>query len=203
VSASPPATPPTGGEPGAARDRLAWLLLAAARGDHDAFAELYDAASARVFGVALRVLRDPHQAEEVAQEVFLETWQKAARFDPRRGSVMGLLLTATHRRAVDRVRASESTRRRDQADADLHVELLFDSTSTSVEDRDDASRVRSALAALTTLQREAVVLAYFGGHTHSEVSSLLQIPVGTAKTRIREGLRQLRVALATPGAQFA
>jgi RNA polymerase sigma-70 factor (ECF subfamily) len=185
-----------------APDRLAGLLVAAAGGDHLAFSELYDATSSRVYGMTMRVLRDAHQAEEVVQEVFLETWQTASRFDPGRGSVVALLMTTAHRRAVDRVRSSEAARRRDQADADLRLETPFDSTSSAAEGRVDAWRVRSALTALSTLQREAVVLAYFGGHTHTEISRLLDIPVGTAKTRIRDGLLKLREAFAGANAQL-
>ena len=194
MSTSPDARP---------EDVLATLLVRSASGDQAAFAELYDATSSRVFGMVLRVLRDRHQSEEVVQEVFLAVWQTAERFDPARGSALAWVLTTAHRRAVDRVRSSDAARRRDQTHADRTFEAPYDSTASAVEVGLESSRVRSALTTLTALQREAIELAYFGGHTHVEVSRLLSIPVGTAKTRIRDGLIKLRDALATPNVQLA
>ena len=155
---------------------------------------LYDATSARVFGLALRVVRDPAQAEEVAQEAYLEIWRTASRFDPARGSAVSWLLTLVHRKAVDRVRSAESAARRDTTFHDENpVEPpAHDSTSEQVEARFEAARVHEALRQLTDVQREAVELAYLGGYTHTEVATLLELPVGTAKTRIRDGLIRLR-----------
>lgn len=177
-------------------DRLGPLLVASAGGDTSAFAQLYDALAPRVLGMVVRILRDRHQSEEVTQEVFLQVWQNAPRFDPQRGSATSWVLTTAHRRAVDRVRSSESTRRRDDAHAERSVETAFDETADQVEASMEAARVRAALTVLTPLQREAIELAYYGGHTHVEVSRLLSVPVGTAKTRIRDGLIRLRDALA-------
>lgn len=182
---------------------LASLLLASSRGDGAAFAEFYDQLAPRVYGVVLRVLRDAHQAEEVTQEVFLQVWQTAAQFDPARGSALTWVLTLAHRRAVDRVRSSESGRRRDTAHVDLDVRTPYDETATVAHASLEGERVRDALATLSTGQRQAIELAYFGGHTHAEVSRLMQIPLGTAKTRIRDGLLRLRDVLALTAAEPA
>jgi len=157
------------------------LLRRSARGDETAFAHLYDAAAARVHGLVLRVVRDPTQAEEVTQECFLEIWRTASRYDASRGSAVSWLLTIGHRKAVDRVRSAEAASRRDTT--------YERATATAAL---EAKRVRSALTTLTELQREALELAYFGGYTHTEVATMLDLPVGTAKTRIRDALIRLR-----------
>ena len=174
---------------------LAALLRASARGDEVAFAQLYDATAARAHGLALRVVRDPAQAEEVTQEAFLEVWRTAARFDSDRGSALSWLLTLTHRKAVDRVRSAEASSRRDTSYHSQNQPIDHDSTAEAATASMEARRVRGALASLTPVQREAVELAYFGGYTHTEVASMLQLPVGTAKTRIRDGLIRLRDAM--------
>ena len=184
--------PPRGGPAGA---DLPSLLRLCGRGDEAAFSRLYDATAARVFGLALRVVRDRAQAEEVAQEVFLEVWRTSARYDPARGSALSWLLTITHRRAVDRVRAAESAAHRDATYHDRNQAIEHDSTAEAAQASLEARRVRGALAQLTEAQREAVTLAYLGGYTHTEVATMLDLPLGTAKTRIRDGLIRLRDAL--------
>lgn len=177
---------------GAASPDLAALLRLSARGDEAAFAALYDAMSSRVYGLLLRVVRDPAQAEEVTQETFLEIWRTASRFDPDRGSAVAWMLTITHRKGVDRVRSAEAASRRD---ATYHREtetVERDVTAEAATASLEASRVRQALETLTPTQREAVELAYLGGYTHTEVASMLDLPLGTAKTRIRDGLIRLR-----------
>jgi RNA polymerase sigma-70 factor, ECF subfamily len=174
------------------------LLQSSARGDRESFAGLYTALAPAVHGMVLRVLRDPHQAEEVTQEVFLQAWLESGRFDPTRGSARGWLMTLAHRRAVDRVRASEAGRRRDHAWTDDGQGVAAD-TESLVEASLEAQRLRAALAELSSLQRQAVELSYFGGLTHVEVSRLLGVPLGTAKWRIREGLTRLRDALVPSG----
>lgn len=168
------------------------LLARAARGDERAFATLYDATSAKVYGLALRVVRDPAQAEEVAQEAFLEIWRTASRFDPDRGSPLGWMTTITHRRAVDRVRAAEASGKRELAYEQHRRPVEHDTTSEAAHEILEARRVRNALDALTPVQRDAVGLAYLGGYTHTEVAAMLDLPLGTAKTRIRDGLIRLR-----------
>ncbi len=171
-------------------------LLAVAAGDRLAFSHVYDATASRVHGLVLRVLRDVHQAEEVTQEVFVEIWQSAGRFDPARGSAYSWMLTLAHRRAVDRVRQSEAGRRRDREHVERTHETPYDETAHSALASLDAQIVRNALATLLPPQREALELAYFGGHSHAEVSRLTRVPLGTAKSRIRDGLIRLRAALA-------
>ena len=178
------------------RETLESQLLAASRGDEAAFAALYDSVAPRVYGLVLRIVRDVHQSAEVTQEVFLQVWETSNRFDPPRGSALSWVMTMAHRRAVDRVRSSEAQRRRDLSDAVRSVRRPCDETAEAAHASLDAIRVRGALATLTPTQRQALELAYFGGHTHLEVSRLLQIPLGTAKTRIRDGLIRLRDTLA-------
>lgn len=190
-----PTQPAPSGDPspdGAVDDRLVALLRHCARGDQAAFAELYDATAARLHGLVLRVVRDPAQADEVTQEAYLEIWRNSARFDPARGSALSWLMTIGHRRAVDRVRSAQAATRRDTAYLRHEREAGPDLTSETALTSLEAHRVRSALATLTPVQREAIQLAYFGGYTHTEVATLLDLPIGTAKTRIRDGLIRLR-----------
>jgi RNA polymerase sigma-70 factor (ECF subfamily) len=174
---------------------LGELFRRSARGDENAFAAIYDATAARVHGLVLRVIRDPAQAEEVTQETFLEAWRIASRFDPDRGSALSWLLTLAHRRAVDRVRSAEAASRRDGTYHDQNITVAHDSTAEAATTAIEAQRVRSAMKTLTDVQREAIELAYFGGYTHTEVATMLDLPVGTAKTRIRDGLIRLRDSL--------
>ena len=171
------------------------LLVAAGKGDERAFAALYDRISPQVLGVALRVLRDRSLAEEVAQEVLVEIWSKAERFDPERGRAAGWITTLTHRRAVDRVRSEQAGRDRDDRSSRRDQRRAFDAVAEEVEVRLDHWQVRQALATLSDRQREAIELAYFGGHTYREVARVLGIPEGTAKSRLRDGLLRLRDAL--------
>jgi RNA polymerase sigma-70 factor (ECF subfamily) len=170
-----------------------------ARGDEAAFAELYDATSSRIYGLALRVVRDPAQAQEVTQEAYLETWKTASRFDPDKGSAISWLMTIVHRKAVDRVRSAEASSRRDTTYQHANHTIDHDATADAAEASFEARRVRTALAGLTVVQREAITLAYYGGYTHTEVATMLDLPVGTAKTRIRDGLIRLRDALGVGG----
>ncbi len=188
-----PSGAPSEGAPGA--PALADLLKRSARGDSQAFASFYDATSARAYGLALRVVRDPAQAEEVTQEAFLETWRTASRFRSERGSAIGWLLTIVHRKAVDRVRSAEAASRRDTTYHQDINPVSHDVTAEAAEASMEARRVRSALEELTAIQREALELAYFGGYTHTEVATMLDLPVGTAKTRIRDGLIRMRDAM--------
>ncbi|MCW2845840.1 MAG: polymerase, sigma subunit, family [Nocardioides sp.] len=178
-----------------AGDQLGQLLKLSGRGDESAFAELYDATAKRVFGLALRVVRDPAQAEEVCQEAYLEIWRTATRYDEDRGSALSWIFTLVHRKAVDRVRSAEASTRRDTTYHHKNQPVEHDTTAETVQASFEARRVRTALDALTAVQREALELAYFGGYTHTEVATMLDLPVGTAKTRIRDGLIRLRDAM--------
>ncbi|MCE0488003.1 ECF RNA polymerase sigma factor SigK [Ornithinimicrobium sediminis] len=171
---------------------LGELLRATAGGDQQAFALLYDSTGARVHGLVVRILRDHAQAEEVTQEVYLQVWRTASSFDPTRGSARSWLLTLAHRRAVDRVRSAQAQSDRDQAYESRHDRPAPDPTAEEVEHRMQGQAVRSAVQELGPPHQEALELAYFEGLTHREVSERLGVPLGTAKTRIRDGLRRLR-----------
>jgi RNA polymerase sigma-70 factor, ECF subfamily len=172
---------------------LASLLAKVARGDEDAFAAVYDQIGALVLGMARRIIKDPAQSEEVTQEVLLEVWRSASRFDPVQGTARSWLLTMAHRRAVDRVRSAQASTER-EARATLAT-TDYDVVVEEVEARLEAQRVRRCLDSLTELQRESVTLAYYGGYTYREVASLLGVAVGTVKTRMRDGLIRMRDCL--------
>lgn len=172
--------------------RLAELLRRSALGDEAAFAEFYDATSARAYGLALRVVRNPAHAEEVTQEAYLDAWRSSARYEVGRGSAVGWLMTIVHRKAVDRVRSVEAATARDETWHRESTPTDHDQTAEHAHASLDAARVRNAVATLTDVQRRAVELTYFGGYTHTEVAAMLDVPLGTAKTRIRDGLIRLR-----------
>ena len=177
-----PAAPPTHDE----------LLTRVASGDQAAFGELYDLMASRVLGLVRRVLRDQAQSEEVTQEIFLEVWQSAARYDQRKGGASTWIMTMAHRRAVDRVRASQSSRDRDTKISIRDFQSEYDHVAETVEIQLEHERVTQAMLRLTELQRQAVTLAYYGGYSHTEVATMLSVPVGTVKTRLRDGMIRLR-----------
>ena len=184
---------PAGAGPGLpeGRDRdLDGLLSQAARGDETAFASLYDQLSGPVYGFIRRVIRDPEQAEEVAQEVFLEVWRAATRFDSAKGSAATWVMTIAHRRAVDRVRSATAAAERERRTSVLLA--ASDEVAEAVEATLERERVRRCLEGLTELQRESITLAYYGGYSYREVAGLLGITLATIKSRIRDGLIRLR-----------
>jgi len=172
---------------------LAGLLAKVARGDEAAFAAVYDQAGALVYGLARRIVKDPAQSEEVTQEVLLEVWRSASRFDPVQGSARSWLMTMAHRRAIDRVRSAQAATERDARAALAATD--YDVVVEEVESRLEAQRVRRCLDTLTELQRESVTLAYYGGYTYREVAGLLGVAIGTVKTRMRDGLIRMRDCL--------
>jgi RNA polymerase sigma-70 factor, ECF subfamily len=187
---------PAGGFAPGSPGQLEDLIAQVARGDRDAFEAVYRLLAAPVYGLIRRVLRDPAQSEEVAQEVMVEMWRTATRFDPKRGSVRTWALTLAHRRAVDRVRSAQAATDRELRLArQAPVAGAEDDVAEVVEARLDQQRVRHCLGALTELQRESVRLAYYGGYTYREVAELLGAPLGTVKTRLRDGLIRLRDCL--------
>ncbi|MGF7237124.1 MAG: sigma-70 family RNA polymerase sigma factor [Frankia sp.] len=196
MAAAYPGAP--GADPtGAVRPAADLLLQRTGRGDQDAFAGLYDLLSARVFGLVRRVVRDPAQSEEVTQEVFLEVWRLAARFDPELGNATAWVMSLAHRRAVDRVRSAQAATDRERKvgamaprDSEGHDEV-----AEQVELRLEYERLRRCLGTLTDLQRESITMAYYKGCTYREVAELLATPVPTVKTRMRDGLIRLRDCL--------
>lgn len=185
-------------------EQLAELVSRIADGEEDGFRLLYERTHAKVFGIVLAVLNDRNQAEDVLVEVYTQAWRQAASFDRTRGSVEGWLATIARTRAVDQRRALRSR----------HLEAFgFESVETWVcerpspldesQDSEDAQRVRAALAALPADQRRALMTAFYGGLSHSEVATALEQPLGTVKTRIRSGLAALRQALDARGTEVA
>jgi len=173
-------------------DPASALLLRIAGGDQAAFADLYDLLSSRVFGLILRVLVNRSQSEEVLQEVFLEIWQTAARFTAERGRGRTWILTIAHRRAIDRVRSSQASGDRDVRAGARDLDVAHDSVAEQAELSIEAERVTQALGTLPEAQREALVLAYYGGYSQSEIATITGSPLGTVKTRMRDGLTRLR-----------
>ncbi|GAA2067821.1 MULTISPECIES: ECF RNA polymerase sigma factor SigK [Leifsonia] len=171
------------------------LLVRTATGDQEAFSRFYDLTAARVLGLIRRLLIDAAQSEEVAQEVFLEAWQSAPRFDPNKGRAQTWIMTMAHRRAVDRIRASQASRDRDTAVGIRDLPTAYDQVAETVEVRVEHERVEVAMAKLSEPQRRAVTLAYYGGLSQSEVAAELGIPLGTAKTRLRDAMIRLREEL--------
>ena len=171
------------------------LLLLVAGGDQKAFEELYGVVSGPVFGLVRRVVRDPAQSEEVAQEVLLELWRSAAKFDPGRGSAMSWILTLAHRRAVDRVRSARAAGEREQREALRANQPAFDQVTEEGEAGREPQGGPRSLDRLTVLQRQSVTLAYYEGYTYREVAEQLSLPLGTVKTRMRDGLTRMRECL--------
>ncbi|HEY0001242.1 MAG TPA: ECF RNA polymerase sigma factor SigK [Actinoplanes sp.] len=175
------------------------LLAAVGRGDEAAFGRLYDLVAARVFGLVRRVLRDPAQAEEVAQEVMVEVWRTAARFDASRGSATAWVFTIAHRRAVDRVRAEQAGTDRLARYAAAAGDTEYDEVAEEVTRRLEHQQVRRCMDGLTELQRQAITLAYFDGRSYREVADLLGTGLPAIKTRMRDGLIRLRDCLGVEG----
>jgi RNA polymerase sigma-70 factor (ECF subfamily) len=180
---------PEGGE-----QYLDGLLTRVARGDQAAFEEVYDTLAGPIYGLINRVVRDPAQSEEVCQEVLLEVWRTAARFDPAKGTAATWAMTIAHRRAVDRVRSASATAAREVRTADV-PDQNGDEVADAVAASLDRERVRRCLDGLTEPQRESITLAYYGGYSYRQVGERLGVALSTIKTRIRDGLIRMRDCL--------
>lgn len=174
------------------------LIVAVGRWRQEALAEAYRRHAGAVFALARRLLASREEAEEVVQDVFVRLWHSPDRFDPARGSLRSYLLAMTHGRAIDRIRSDTSRRGREERDARRTATGAYD-LEHEVVDLVNAEQVRAALAVLTEDEREAIQLAYFGGHTYSEVATMLQTPTGTVKGRMRTALTKLRRELVASG----
>ena len=179
---------------------LSQLLVSVADGDREAFTRLYDLTSSRIYGLAVRIVRDRHYAEEVVQEAYLQYWQNAGDFDPARGAAITWMMTIAHRRAVDRVRTE-----------DMQAERISDYGATTAEPdtprniplevavaAEEVRTLHAGLGQLTDLQRECIEMSYFGGLSYPEVAQRLRTPLPTNKSRIRDGLRRLRTVMLAP-----
>ena len=176
--------------PDASDEEILERLLAR---DERTFRSTVDVFGPAVLGIARRVLADSNLAEEVAQDTFLALWRRPGAFDPERGSLRSFLLVVARNKAVDLVRKEETRKRATET-------LLREAAATSetlIHDEriEDRAEIQAALAQLSLVQREAIVLAYFGGRTYREVARELRIPEGTAKTRLRDGLVKLKTLL--------
>jgi RNA polymerase sigma-70 factor (ECF subfamily) len=167
------------------------LLVRVGKQDSQALETIYDRYGGGVYSLAVKMLRDRQAAEEVAQEVFLAIWRAARDYDPARGSARSWILSLAHHKSVDavrrlRLRVAERLSDAMTAEGDVAQDALRGATGAAVQ---------QALGAITTAQREAIVLAYYGGYTQQEIAERLRVPLGTVKTRMRDGMQRLRAAL--------
>ena len=172
------------------------LVVAIGRWDQAALAEAYRRHGGAVFALARRMCGDRAVAEEVTQEIFLRLWDQPQRFDPERGALRSFLMAQAHGRAVDQLRSETARRAREQRQVRESVATAGYDLDREANDMINSDQVREALGKLPEDEREAIVLAYFGGHTYREVAARLDRPEGTVKSRIRSGLRRLRQEMA-------
>ncbi|SDU79572.1 ECF RNA polymerase sigma factor SigK [Jiangella alkaliphila] len=186
---------PARGTPRRTDDGLGGLLRRSAAGDEEAFEELYERTAPAIYGVAHKVLRNHAHAEEVTHDVMLEIWRSSNRYRTDRGSAFSWVLTIAHRRAVDRVRQEQSATRRDLRDAELDSRRAYDDVVETTEAHHELEQLQLCLGRLTPVQRECVRLAFYHGYTYRDVARMLDTPLGTVKTRLRDGLLRLRACM--------
>jgi RNA polymerase sigma-70 factor, ECF subfamily len=192
---APPLGWPSMNEPSRLNTDLDRLLGRVAQHDTAAFAEFYDATKARVFGLVTRVLQDRGYSEETTQDVFAQVWKLAPSFEPQQGSALTWVMTLAHRRAVDRVRAEQAASRRDSQYGAANTEISSDVVADTAIQHDERRRVLECLSGLSELQRQCIEMAYYGGLTYPQVSQKLSTSLATIKSRMRDGLRNLRECL--------
>ncbi|WP_227984396.1 sigma-70 family RNA polymerase sigma factor [Nocardia spumae] len=192
---APGVSPATDRQDSGVQHRLAELLVAVSNGDRDAFTAFYRMTDQRVFGLALWMTRNAAMAEEVAQEVYLQVWSLAGRYNPGMSTPIGWVLMLTHRRVVDRIRSEQAASGRESVYGAVHRGRDHDVVFETVEQRHDERAVQRCLTLLTPLQRECIVLAYYGGLTYPQVAARLGAPVPTVKSRVREGFKRMAGAL--------
>lgn len=175
------------------------LLESVRAGDKVAFAELYDVLAPQVLGLATHILRDRAQAEEVTQEVFVEVWQNAHTFDPARGSVKAWILRLTKSRAIDRLRSWRSSQARDTDDFNSQLTTWVAAAEDEAQQRLESEQLQELIDSIGEPHRSALMLAYFGELTHQEIADATGVALGTAKTRVRDGLQKLRKAVSLKG----
>ncbi|MFQ6394494.1 sigma-70 family RNA polymerase sigma factor [Nocardia sp. KC 131] len=190
-------TPPYNGSQNYSRHYLGELLDAIAAGDRAAFTEFYHATSQRVFGLAVHIVHSRTFAEEITQEVYLQAWVTADRYDGTRSAPLTWLMMITHRRAVDVVRAEQAITEREIIYGSTQLRPGHDDVAEQVGQHFDAESLRTHLARLNARERESITMAYYGDRTYREVAELLGIPLPTVKSRIRCGLKQLEVSLSS------
>ncbi|WP_235861373.1 sigma-70 family RNA polymerase sigma factor [Tersicoccus phoenicis] len=186
----------TSPEPARGSDaHLETLMDRVASGDQDAFSALYDATSGHMFAVIERVLRNRALSEEVLQDAYVQIWQNAGAYEAGRGRVITWCLTLAHRRAVDRVRSVRASRERELAQGAKEYQESYDDVEDTVTTRLESERVDRAMEDLNTGQVTVIKLAYYGGYTQQEIARITDLPLGTVKTRIRDGMKRLRTRL--------
>ena len=167
-------------------------LMAAGSGSLPGFDRVHQISAPLVLAVARRILGDAHLAEEVSQEVFLDIWRTSTRFDAGKGTARAWILTLAHSRTVDRVRSTQSARDRDTSYTASSIERPYDSTSEGVIHAERRREVSAVVMGLSAVQQQAIQLAYYQGLTMREISELLDVPLGTIKSRVRDALIRLR-----------
>ncbi|GAB3562234.1 ECF RNA polymerase sigma factor SigK [Spelaeicoccus albus] len=175
--------------------RLARLIERTADGDQAAFAELYDATAARVYGMARRVLIDPNLSEDATQEAYLQVWREAGRYSPAEGSAISWLITIAHRRAVDKVRSERARSDREDRYESASAAVAHDEVAEAVAQHSEAEQVMSCMGTLTDSQRESITLAYYAGLTYRQVAERVHAGLPAVKSRIRDGLLRLKKCL--------
>ncbi|TMB72558.1 MAG: sigma-70 family RNA polymerase sigma factor [Chloroflexi bacterium] len=183
---------------GKPRDQDSQMAAQLKRGESTAIESLYDRYGRLAFGLAFRILNERGAAEDVVQDAFVSVWRNAAGFDARRGSLRNWLLSIVRNRAIDRLRGSARVRSEiDLADAGQRAEVpdVWEAVALDLERK----QIQEGFRELPDPQRQTLELAYFGGYTHVEIASRMQVPLGTVKSRMRIGLEKMRTFLTARG----